>query len=79
MLDHLSLNVKVLFGLIKMEFLVSGTAWFSVIHISALHFFRLWEPVQKFHFWDTSGGLSRETACYSVGGSRYSSPHRIVT
>lgn len=33
MLDHLSLNVKVLFELIKMEFMVSGTAWFSVLSI----------------------------------------------
>lgn len=85
MLDHLSLNVKVLFGLIKMDFIVSGTAWFSVIHISTLHFFRLWEPVQKFHFWHTSVELSRETACYRVGGAKYSRemlpefrPHQCV-
>lgn len=39
MLDHLSLNVKVLFGLIKMEFMVSGTAWFSVLSIYLLYIF----------------------------------------
>lgn len=32
--------------------MVSGTAWFSVTHISAFHFFRHLEPVQKFHLLD---------------------------